>query len=720
MKYIRVKDSFADDAPEYTYPMYELNAAITPNSITRPESWRTIGTANSRTESDFCTALYYTGTDLSNIFIDWQAMPRVVGDDGTLIKTRAVWAYGDNMSPYKFPQDSKLTPMTIGTKPDNWDTDYMYYGTGFASNGWFYDETHFIYIPIPATNNSIQWNSGTQYYYNNPDDRDYRINRIFVSLAGGRFSISSLPLQGYAGGYWATLYRLGGHMPYADTDQSAYWEPYNTTFIFDDEETRRYLLPIPNGDDNTAGTMLGFMPCVASTSDRNTGINVFHNQFFCFVYFKDPLRQTMRYGIALINMSADDGGVPTIVRVLGLDIKFWGEDSISDSPTPEQPSNFGDDTTPQGGNGNFISVSDNRIPADVFSLTSGSDFYNRSLVYDFLGNAGYHIYKIANMTSALESEQLASIVFALYGNSFFNRFQNSMYNPLSCILTCHLLPSNLVADTRTSPSNFRAAGYDFTADAAIPQFYLLKGIKIYKVGEISISNYFGAFPDYAGYTRIILHLPYIGDCEIDTNSIMHGKLILYYVCDNFNGNVAAWVFTQDAAQELNPENIANIAPKYVFTGNAAYTLPLFSQQQNGLAVGKILAGVTELAGGIMTGNAIPALTGAANLTSSIVESKTRHTAKTGGISGNSAMISDCVAWLEIIRPQWVNPANYKMLKGIPAKLSGILQDFTGFVVVNDIDIINSSATSAEIAEIETILRGGVFHNPPEESEPESV
>lgn len=385
------------------------------------------------------------------------------------------------------------------------------------------------------------------------------------------------------------------------------------------------------------------------------------------------------------------------------DFEFIGYDEIPVTPpAPDEP-DFGDDTVPAGGMGEFSAPSDSYTIADLATSITA----RRTALNDAFNNGGVKIYQIAG-------QYMGDVMGTIYGGDFFQRFENFMFNPLSSVLACHMIPANLRgAQIGSTDHDLTAGGFNISSHMQTPtQFPHIDSLGEFELTtEFDFPHFYDGFPDFAPYTKAILHLPFIGEIELDVNAFMYGKLKIKYICDNTNGNVAAWVFCVD-------RNGIEF-PHYVATGNCAVSIPLFASSQNGSAVGKIGSGIASFAGGLMLSNPAAMLGGLATTAGGFVDAATtsRQTASTGGDGGNLAQITNTVCWLEIIRAIWVNPETFDTLAGIPSNVSGKLTDFRGFVSVSDIDLIDCAATEAEIAEIEMLLKDGIFYNPAE-PEPE--
>ena len=380
--------------------------------------------------------------------------------------------------------------------------------------------------------------------------------------------------------------------------------------------------------------------------------------------------------------------------IIGVILPITNDDASIIVGQVEIPYNSGDTTTQDGGQGTFTDTSDSRGDGSATAVVN--IISTRSSAFDTAVNSGgFNVYQIL----AADMPEITSILF---GNDYFTRFRNTMYNPLSAIISYHLLPSNLCTATQTT-KDLKAGGFNISSEmTAHPQYPIMSPMTTYHVGKIDISRYFDAFPDFAPYTNIKLHLPYIGTVDIDPDSCMYGSIAVDYVCDAVSGNVAAWIWAQDK----------NGVSTWIATatGNAAYTLPMFSQNQDGGAVGKILGGIVQTAVGAGSGNAIAALGGLGKIASGGITAATHSTVISGNFGGNAGILCDTVCWVEITRPQWVNPENYQELNAIPSYIGDTIANagYKGKTIISKIELDNIDCTDSEKAEIENILKAGIY------------
>lgn len=391
--------------------------------------------------------------------------------------------------------------------------------------------------------------------------------------------------------------------------------------------------------------------------------------------------------IASVGSNSPDGSF------FGVFLPITNDDAqivMGGSDIPEM--NGGDNVTQSGGGGTFEAPSDTR----------GGD-YGVNIINEF-NNATYgrtaELQKIISTNYGLyiiPESNLNDIVTVLYSSGYFQRFVNSMYNPLSAILNCALLPEKFVAAESTNDYDLTAGGYNISQNIYPSPVQFKRAVSLHAetIGYFDFSAYFDAFPDFSPYTTIKLHLPYIGVIDIDTEKVMYGSVSVIYSVDVMSGNCCAWVWCNDKN--------GNHTFCYTATGNCAYTLPLFASQSDGSAIGKFLGGVTSLA----MGNPIAA---GVSLTNAAISANTRQTNIVGNFGGNLGMIGDTICWLEIIRPQWVETPNYKPLHGIPSYIGESISDLeiTGFVRCEKIELDAVPCTDEEKTQIEQIMKNGIY------------
>lgn len=366
-------------------------------------------------------------------------------------------------------------------------------------------------------------------------------------------------------------------------------------------------------------------------------------------------------------------------------------------PTPQE-GEWGDPIERAGGHGSFSDPSDDSGAFDGTALAADIAAHAKIMNANIQAG-GFHVYRLA-------AGAMAAISRVLFSQSFFGLFTVSRYNPLSCILSYHLLPETLAPltlDGTAQTAAVKAGGYNFQTDpdapVQVPVQSLVDSETHYFVGAADIPLFYDAFPDFAPFTSAKIHLPYIGEMALDINKFQGGRIAVDYNCDVISGNVCAVITCQDRNGRHREV--------YTATGNAAYTLPVFSESQSGAAVGKLIgSGVTAA----VTGNAAGVLGAAAGALEMAAAGVPHSPQIQGSFGGNVGAIGNRICFLEITRPEWVETQRFQELTGIPSGLSGTIAGLqaSGFIQVQTIETEGIAATQAECDLIEQILKSGIY------------
>lgn len=652
------------------YPIYEMESL----------SAFTAGLVQSGQWPAFLSVIYAGNADISAAFPD--GIPPTVESDGVVCRNDYKYVSGSPAWTLKTQAFSGLAP--TATPPDDWSTNFFDYytaSTRTVSGNTFAVFTNVASGALTYPNSPPTWNPNTSYYH---DDLplQQRAAHIFTTDEGWSFGVNISPNWQY--GYIRAVANCNPEHALVGT---------NDVFCIHDPGGAQYGGYIPSDTLAPYQLQMGFTSSIP----------------FLQIFVHCVYNEVDYYGIAQILMSGTSKSAhPIGIRLLAFPAECYG-DSIKTGDEP-QGGEWGESTQRAGGQGLHAATSDargDRAGTTVRDIMSSRDSA-LALAFD---TPFMRTYTFDNLSSS----QIAEIFAILYGTDYWSLFQNQMLNPLASIVAFHLIPSTLrganltLEDLIIGPKNISAAM------TGTPQVTKIKQIKWYHIGTVDMSDvllpYFDAYPDFAPYTDIILHLPYIGDIKIDVNAVMYGALSVEYACDNVSGNVAAWIYCEDRY----PEPQTHKQYKYIATGNCAYSIPLFAQSQSGLDVGKIIGSGVGIVGGVATGNLAAAVSGAMGIGSALYEHSRAPitTQQTGGSSGNVAILGDSDVWIEVIRPQWIQPESYQQLVGIPSGISGTLSEIgaSGRVVCSDIETDGIAATEPELREIERLLLSGIYLKP---------
>lgn len=464
-------------------------------------------------------------------------------------------------------------------------------------------------------------------------------------------------------------------------------------------------------------------------------------QFLNFVNFNCPIElpggeiiHVEMIGACVWRQSAD--GLKLNGYITAIEKKFW-------EGQPEPP-NDGPTSHVQGGRGTFSAPSDNRGDRNGDAARQIANNWN-SVAAALSG--GYHNYVMRSVYTPFNE-----MCKKLWDPGIWQTLMNQFYDPFEAIICNHLLPSNL------GPSSVNEMDYIRAANAILSetQAGLFEDlITSYHVGDIDISQYTDAFPDFTN-TSVYLHLPYIATVQIDTAACMHGWLAVDYLCDVSTGDCTAIITVQD--------KFTNTEMRYEFKGNCAKKVPIYKRDN---PVAGIVQGVGKTAVGIavaaLTGNALAGAaasgiagniatgleeyygvdeggfnnpedvgimadiiqnsgaskvagrsgaigSGLGSIATSAMNAATSGSAtvSSNGGSGTATSPIDTVCWVLITRPQWSAPEFYARQRAYPSDIAGTVNDFGGLLQVSSVELNNIDATDSEINEIDSWLKSGVY------------
>lgn len=509
-------------------------------------------------------------------------------------------------------------------------------------------------------------------------DKKKMLCRVFYTDKGGHFSVFK-----------------AGDMANASSFNTCQWaagRPPTYISEWTSDAKQRYMFVSDKSDRVMSESLL-----IARSTNSNIGGGVYNSNWI-FVHF--TINGLQYYGIAEVFYSNfSDNPIPTGLSVIGVDKTFWDENVIPGGVPGE--GSWGGQTHTGGGAGDWTFPSDSRGDGSAATGQAIATEARTALDSFFTSATGFKLHQI-------DPADIPDIYGALYSSSFIDKYQHSIFNPLSACLSMHMIPEKLLdTQSATTKTDLTLSGYNITQNVTHKTYPQMPVIYSHHINKIFI-DYTDTFLDYAPYTNAYLHLPYIGVLTLDINAIAHGELAIDYITDATNGNCAALVWCKDR------DGHAQI--KYVSQGNAAYTLPMFANAQDGSAVGKLISSGISLGVAGFMGDTAGQLRAAGGLLSGVFDAAAakQNTQITGSFSGNVSMVSDSMCWLELVRPCWCEPEDYQTQKGIPSQLAGTMLDYgdgvpyVGFLRVQDIETDGITASAQEIAEIERLLRAGVF------------
>lgn len=290
-------------------------------------------------------------------------------------------------------------------------------------------------------------------------------------------------------------------------------------------------------------------------------------------------------------------------------------------------------------------------------------------------------------TYRLTKEELRSLGRILWTPTVLDSLKTLFGNPLESIINLYLLPFDSYKGEKV---NVTLGKYDTGVTG-----YLTNQFVEINCGVLEIPEKWGAAIDFQ--SRVQIYLPFIGTKEIDTAEVMGSQIGVKYLIDVLTGSCVAFI----SVKKGNLESVL-----YQFTGNCASSFPLTQASYNTF-YSALLSSTAAFASGVVTGTVSAPM--AISAGSSIAMSAKTHIAHSGNLTGNAGYMGIKKPYLIITRPIQALPADFGKYKGYQSHITKKLSECKGYTEVEYIhlDGINR-ATSAELAQIESLLKGGVI------------
>lgn len=402
---------------------------------------------------------------------------------------------------------------------------------------------------------------------------------------------------------------------------------------------------------------------------------------------------------------------------------YWDGSFVPSSASPTKTS------TANGNRGRYDRTSEPWTPQEQWRNATTLNRYTH----------GIHCYKIT-------AQQYNFLHETLWGEGAawaVDMVRNAIFNPISGIIACHVLPVD-VPESTGAPSSLMICGRAFYLGGTTARLTQQCQFTSWQTDSYYLrsSDFSESFLDWAPYLTAMIKLPFMGWKELDINTIMDGSFYVKYVIDIINGNCIAeiWVTDRDGHTFCYGG----------YSGNCAYTVPITANDQGGIApikafagmatsiaIGGLNAGMASLATGSMSAgvadnggvnpgspggdfdphfNAEGMVRGAARGVTERVFAPHTMTMASELPANIAAMTDDLQVHLVIVGPNNITPMqgddDVNSIVGRPASYLGRIKDFKGdsknivYGVVHADDI--PYATDSEKNEIEMLIASGVI------------
>ena len=317
---------------------------------------------------------------------------------------------------------------------------------------------------------------------------------------------------------------------------------------------------------------------------------------------------------------------------------------------------------------------------------------------DETGDGSYSTSGALTKTYSMSLSRLRSFGAFLWSSSFIDDVHLINSSPIENVVSVKAFPFSLDGvDESIKLGN---------VETGINGELLSSNVVTLNKGSILIDGKYNSFLDFAPYTKVALHLPYIGFVELDTNMIMGKTISVRYIVDLVEGGCLAQVLL--GSRVINE-----------YKGDMGIDVPITSSNRAQVQAAHV-AGAIGAATGLITAdigasvkNAMSTAYGISNAASSVLDSAVTpyHYTTQGG--GSPAVSSGEGAnrniYVIIDRPMYQELSAFNHTKGRLCNLSKRIGSLKGFTSTTPmIDLNGIPCTGGEKEEIRRILSQGFF------------
>ena len=461
-------------------------------------------------------------------------------------------------------------------------------------------------------------------------------------------------------------------------------EAYRIGFVFSSETQPSKNVKITD----YINSFTGYTNAYVGTNRRTDGDSVFTqgNTIANAIYYNSDLKK----GVIIFSFTMNRGNAASCndfarstyrmenaIPYLGIytgdptrDVSFW--ENVKNVPAPKSPYEL-DVSTTGGGDGDY-----NDDQSDTIGLPT-LDFLNANSISN---TKFFSCYKMTPGQLSVFSEKLWT-----GWNDILQSLQNSVLKPLDFVVSLNMLPVNVESTPKVIKLGW------FTIDALVQGGLINQQYVRVDCGSLTVKKKWGGAIDYQ--TDVSLFLPFIGEVSLNTNEVMGATLSIIYTVDIMSGNCIASV--QVVNDGLN-------AILYQYNGNVASNYAITSVDYS-----NVMAGALQLAqgiGSIATGNMLGGISSVVGATSNMLSGG--DIKRAGNLSATSGFMGIKKPYLILSRPIQSMPSDYNTFRGYVSNITLALSECSGYTKVAEIHLENIPATSAELDELDGLLKAGVI------------
>ena len=291
---------------------------------------------------------------------------------------------------------------------------------------------------------------------------------------------------------------------------------------------------------------------------------------------------------------------------------------------------------------------------------------------------------VLTTTFKMTKDRLQQLGRFLWGSNIFDNFSLICNNPIENIISCKSIPLSLDGNTQKIILG--------NVDTGVNGDKVSNNFAKQNIGNITVTEKYHNFLDYAPYTNVIIYLPYVGFKELDTNLVMSKTLSISYTVDIITGGCLC---------QISSNNVK----LYEFNGNMGIDIPITASNRAQVEAGYISSGI-GIASSVASGNIVGAVTSLINSAESQY-----HYASTSSPNPMCVASTNRTCYVILDRPTYQTLKSFNHTRGKKCYLTKTINTLKGYTICDEhIDLSGIRATDSEKEELIKILSSGFFVN----------
>ena len=306
--------------------------------------------------------------------------------------------------------------------------------------------------------------------------------------------------------------------------------------------------------------------------------------------------------------------------------------------------------------------------------------------------------------------QLQALGHFLWSDAFsVDTFKKLFADPFDTLLGLSILP---VTPKVSGSHNIYFGNIDSGVSCNVVANQFLK----VDIGTLTLNETYASAFDYAPSTQVDIYLPFIGSHGLNTNDVMGSTLHLIYKFDLLSGGCIAELFINHTSQGNKGKGMKynrNMGLAYTFSGQCSCSIPLTSNNYNGMIQGLIqsIGTIGGIGASVATGNPALGIASVATSAATIgLQANTPTVQRSGNIGSSNALLSCLTPYLSVQRAHVCKPGHFYSKRGIPSQVyvGNISSVGSGnyFQIADCVDLHANGASDTELSEIKSILTSG--------------